>query len=144
MKLYHWTFRHLLPSILDEGLSVARSRGRLPAIWLCQKARVGQLMYHAAERHDLPEDNMVLLSVQIGGDTLRKSKWPGIFYTMENIPRQSLAVVIADSPAFAAKVQETAADPEELRDQHGLSAVPEGKGRGMPRKRRNTPGRDRV
>lgn len=111
---YHWTFRHCLGSILDQGLKRDKATGKLPAVWVCDSTRYAEAQFHIAERHDMPLETMVLLRVLVDFCELTQTKWDGVYYLLRDVEPRDITVVLYESPALLRMYLRDAPHPEVL------------------------------
>jgi hypothetical protein len=103
MILRHATPRRNLPAILRRGLLTSKSRGRLPAVWLCAPSKTAWAMLHTVKRHGGRAEDVVVLEVRVPRRWLRRSK-RGLWYCLRDIGPGRIGRVIdfaelARSPA---------------------------------------------
>src|SRR6516225_9381908 len=71
--LMHATLAGRLPRILRQGLLTAKSRGKLPAVWLCSRARMAWACLHVLRRHGGLPQEVVVVEVTVPRAWLRRS-----------------------------------------------------------------------
>lgn len=62
-KLYHWTHKKNLSSILCRGLYPDRARGKDKAVWLCEAKAVPWALVHVATGQRWAAGELVLLCI---------------------------------------------------------------------------------
>jgi hypothetical protein len=85
MLLRHATSRRNLTSIKRRGLLTAKSRGRLPAVWLHSPARSAWATLHVVKRHGGRVQDTVIFELDVPRSWLRRSR-KGIWYTKRDVP----------------------------------------------------------
>lgn len=93
MLLRHATPRKNLPGIKRAGLLTAKSRGRMPAVWLHSPARSAWATLHVVKRHGGRVENTVILELDVPRSWLRRSR-KGTWYTRRDVPPDRLRRVI--------------------------------------------------
>ena len=93
MLLRHATPRKNLPGIKRAGLLTAKSRGRLPAVWLHSPARSAWATLHVVKRHGGRVENTVILELDVPRSWLRRSR-KGVWYTKRDVPPDRLRRVL--------------------------------------------------
>jgi hypothetical protein len=93
MLLRHATPRRNLASIKRRGLLTAKSRGRLPAVWLHSPARSAWATLHVVRRHGGRVENTVIFELDVPRPWLRRSR-KGIWYTRRDVPPERFRRVI--------------------------------------------------
>jgi hypothetical protein len=63
-----------VPSILANGLLIAKARGRRKAVWLHSPSRTSWATAHVAGRHEVPEADVVILTVHVPRRWLRRHR----------------------------------------------------------------------
>ncbi len=79
MLIRHATPRRNLRSILLSGLLPGMARGKLKAVWLHAPGRTSWAIQHVAERHHVPEDDVIILEVRVPRSQLRRNR-RGVWY----------------------------------------------------------------
>jgi hypothetical protein len=85
MLLRHATPRKNLPSIKRLGLLTAKSKGRLPAVWLHAPARSAWATLHVVRRHGGRVEQIVIFEIDLPRSWLRRSR-KGIWYVRRDVP----------------------------------------------------------
>ena len=93
MKLRHATPARNLASIRRHGLLTAKSKGRLPVVWLHAASRSPWAVLHTMKRHGCKE--VTVIEIDVPRSWLTRSK-AGLWYTNRDVPpgriRQTIAV----------------------------------------------------
>jgi hypothetical protein len=84
MILRHATPRSNLASIRMDGLLTAKSKGKLPAVWLHAPALTSWAVIHTVKRHGGAVEDVVILEVRVPRPWLRKSQ-KGLWYCPRDI-----------------------------------------------------------
>ncbi len=105
MLLRHATPRRSLASIKRAGLLIAKSRGRLPAVWLHSPARSAWATLHVVKRHGGRVENTVIFELDVPRSWLRRSR-KGVWFTRCDVPPERFRRVldfieVADQAAAA-------------------------------------------
>jgi hypothetical protein len=79
MLLQHATPRNNLRSIFRIGLQPGLARGKLRAVWLHTVAKSSWAVKHVSKRHDVEEENVVVLIVKVPRSMLRRNR-RGVWY----------------------------------------------------------------
>ncbi|MFL5909285.1 MAG: hypothetical protein ACJ768_01760 [Gaiellaceae bacterium] len=85
MLLRHATPARNLASILRAGLLAGKSKGKLPVVWLCSRARSLWAVMHVIGRHGGRVESTVVLEVDVPRRWLRRSR-KGLCYSPRDIP----------------------------------------------------------
>ena len=83
MKLRHATPSRNLASIRKRGLLTAKSKGRLPVVWLHAASRSAWAVLHTMKRHD--SKNVTVIEISVPRTWLTRSK-AGLWYTNRDVP----------------------------------------------------------
>jgi hypothetical protein len=97
MLLRHATLARNLPSIIKAGLLTSKSRGRLPVVWLCCRAKTAWAALHTVKRHGGRVEEVIILELDVPRRWLRRSK-KGLWYC----PRDILPERVRGVVTFAA------------------------------------------
>ncbi len=79
MLIRHATPRKNLRSIFRTGLQPGLARGRIKGVWLHAPGRTGWAIPHVAQRHHVPQDQIVVLEVRVPRSQLRRNR-RGVWY----------------------------------------------------------------
>ncbi len=90
MVLRHCTPRKNLASIVAHGLLIARSKGKLKAVWLCSPDRTSWAVLHVAKKHGARVENVVTLEIDVPRSWLRRSR-RDVWYCTRDIPAERIA-----------------------------------------------------
>ena len=85
MLLRHATLARNLPSIIKAGLLTAKSRGKLPVVWVCCRVKTAWAAWHTVRRHGGRVEDVVILEIDVPRRWLRRShpsSWPQPWPTM--------------------------------------------------------------
>jgi len=93
MLLRHATLRRNVTSIKRLGLLTAKSKGRLPAVWLHSPARSAWATLHVVKRHGGRVENTVIFELDVPRSWLRRSR-KGIWYTKRDVPPERFRRVL--------------------------------------------------
>ena len=85
MILRHATPARNLNSILRRGLLCSKSRGRLPAVWVCSPDKTLWAAAHVVRRHGGRIESTVVLELDVPRSWLRRSR-KGLWYSPRDIP----------------------------------------------------------
>ncbi len=97
--LHHATLTQNLPSILRTRLRTSRSRGKLPVVWLCCRAKTAWAALHCIKRHGGRVEAVVILEIDVPRRWLRRSR-RGLWYCPRDIPPERIrGVVTFGAPA---------------------------------------------
>jgi hypothetical protein len=107
MLLQHATLARNLPSILKGGLQTAKSRGKLPVVWACCRAKVAWAALHTVKRHGGRVEDVVILEVDVPRSWLRRSK-RGLWYCPRDIPPGRIRGVVTFAALARSPVDEAA------------------------------------
>lgn len=88
--VYHWTHRKNLRGIAGEGLNPKYATGKIKLVWACEPDRIGWALLHVCERHGWNPDDMILLRVQTGCMTWRRSAWQSVYNCASLVPPDML------------------------------------------------------
>ena len=83
MRLFHATPRRNLASIRRRGLLTAKSKGKLPVVWLHSRSRRDWASLHTMKRHGTRD--VAILSVDVPRHTLRRAG-RGLWYSTPDVP----------------------------------------------------------
>lgn len=83
MKLFHATPRRNLASIRRRGLLTAKSKGRLPVVWLHSASKREWATHHTMKRHRTRE--VALIGVSVSRQTLRRAG-RSLWYSTVDVP----------------------------------------------------------
>ena len=106
MKLRHATPAKRAASIRRSGLLTAKSKGRLPAVWLHAPSRTAWAVVHTVKRHGGDVRDVVVLTVTVPRSWCRRSQ-RGLWACVRDVPPSRVAAVVicfdevAASPARA-------------------------------------------
>ncbi len=93
MKLRHATPSRNLASIRKRGLLTAKSKGRLPVVWLHAASNSPWVVLHTMRRHNCTRVTVIELSVPRSWLTRSKA---GLWYSNRDVPpgriKQTIAV----------------------------------------------------
>jgi hypothetical protein len=78
MRLYHATPARNLASINRRGLLTAKSKGKLPVVWLHTISRREWAILHTRQRHGVKQ--VAILGVSLSRRTIRRAG-RGLWYT---------------------------------------------------------------
>ena len=78
------TFRRNLPSIRRLGLLCAKSRGKLPVVWLHAASKSAWAAVHVVKRHGARVEGVVSIEVDIPRRLLRRNR-RGLWYCTRDI-----------------------------------------------------------
>jgi hypothetical protein len=92
MKLRHATPARNLASIRKRGLLTAKSKGRLPVVWLHAASRSAWAVLHTMKRHD--SKNVTVIEISVPRTWLTRSK-AGLWYTNRDVPPGRILQTIA-------------------------------------------------
>jgi hypothetical protein len=93
MLLRHATPRRNLAGIKRAGLLTAKSRGRLPAVWLHSPARSAWATLHVVKRHSGRVENTVIFELDVPRSWRRRSR-KEIWFTRRDVPPERFRRVI--------------------------------------------------
>ncbi len=96
MLLRHATLARYLPSIIKAGLLTSKSKGKLPAVWLCSAAKTLWAAAHVVRRHGGRIESVVVLEIDVPRSWLKRhgGAAKGIWYSLRDIPPQSIRGII--------------------------------------------------
>jgi hypothetical protein len=89
MLLRHATLARHLPSIVKAGLLTAKSKGKLPVVWLHSPACSAWAGWHTVRRHGGRIEAVTVLEVEVPRSWLRRSK-KGLWYCPRDIPPERI------------------------------------------------------
>lgn len=89
MRLHHATPRRNLRSIARHGLLTAKSKGKMPVVWLHTKSRRDWAMLHTMKRHRTSE--VAILSVDVPCTSIKRAG-RGLWYSTVDVPPGRLTV----------------------------------------------------
>ncbi len=92
LKLRHATPARNLTSIRRRGLLTAKSKGRLPVLWLHAASRSPWAVLHTMKRHNSKTVSVIEISVPRSWLTRSKA---GLWYTNRDIPPSRIIQTIA-------------------------------------------------
>jgi hypothetical protein len=107
VTLRHATPRRNLPSIRRLGLLCAKSRGRLPAVWLHAPSKSAWATLHVVKRHGGRVEGVVILEFEVPRRWLRRNR-RRLWYTPRDVGPERLRRVIGFSEVAASPVEEAA------------------------------------
>jgi hypothetical protein len=85
MRLLHATPARNLAGIQRAGLLTTKSRGRLPAVWLCTPGKATWAALHVVHRHGGQVEGVVLLEVTVPRAWLRRAPRKGLWYCRRDL-----------------------------------------------------------
>jgi hypothetical protein len=96
MLLRHATLARNLPGIIKAGLLTAKSKGKLPAVWLCSAARSHWATGHVVRRHGGRIESVVVLEIEVPRSWLKRhgGAAKGLWYSPRDIPPQYIRGII--------------------------------------------------
>ena len=74
-----------MASIKRRGLLTAKSRGRLPAVWLHSPARSAWATLHVVKRHGGRVEDTVIFELDVPRSWLRHNR-RGVWYSTRDVP----------------------------------------------------------
>ena len=92
MKLRHATPARNVASIRRQGLLTAKSKGRLPVVWLHAANRSAWAVLHTMKRHN--SKNVTVVEINVPRAWLTRSK-AGLWYTNRDVPPGRILQTIA-------------------------------------------------
>jgi len=107
MLLLHATPARNLPGIIKAGLLTSKSRGKLPVVWVCCRAKTAWAALHTIRRHGGRAENVVILEIDVPRRWLRRSK-RGLWYCPHDIPPERIRGVITFAALAPSPVAESA------------------------------------
>ena len=108
MLLRHATPARNLPGIIKAGLWTAKSKGKLPVVWLCCWAKTAWAALHTIKRHGGRAEGVVILEIDVPRRWLRRSK-RGLWYCPRDVPPERIRGVLTFGELSRSPVDETAA-----------------------------------
>ena len=100
MRLYHATPRRNLASIRRRGLLTAKSKGKLPVVWLHSRGRRVWASLHTIKRHGTK--NVAILGASVSRQHLRRAG-RGLWYSTVDVPPGRLTLEDIDHENEAAR-----------------------------------------
>jgi hypothetical protein len=91
--LRHATPGRNLNSILKAGLLTAKSKGKMPAVWLCSAAKSSWAVLHTIKRHGGRVETTTVLEVDVPRSWLRRSR-KGLWYCPRDVPPERILRVL--------------------------------------------------
>ena len=92
MKLRHATPSRNLASIRKRGLLTAKSKGKLPVVWLHAASRSPWAVLHTMRRHSCKD--VIIIELDDPRSWLMRSK-AGLWYTNRDVPPGRIEQIIA-------------------------------------------------
>jgi hypothetical protein len=105
MLLRHATPARNVNSILGAGLLCSKSRGKLPAVWLCSPSKSSWAVLHVIKRHGGKVETTVVLEVDVPRSWLRRSR-KGLRYVLRDVPPERIKRALCFSELAGASVEE--------------------------------------
>jgi hypothetical protein len=94
MRLRHATPSRNLRSIRRRGLLTAKSKGKLPVVWLHSASRSAWAVLHTMRRHGC--NDVTVIEIDVPRSWLTRNK-PGLWYCNRDVPagriKQSIAAL---------------------------------------------------
>jgi hypothetical protein len=106
--LCHATLARNLAGIIRAGLLTGKSRGKLPVIWLCCRAKCSWAVLHVIKRHGGQVESTVVLEVDVPHSWLRRSR-RGLWYCPRDIPPDRIRGVVTFGALARSPLEEPAA-----------------------------------
>jgi hypothetical protein len=106
MRLLHATPSRNLNAILAAGLLIAKSRGRLPAVWAASPGRAFWCVLHVVKRHHTPAERVILLEIDVPRRWLRRCKVAGLWYCTRDVPPERILGVVTFQELARSPVEE--------------------------------------
>jgi hypothetical protein len=92
MRLYHATLARNWTSIRTQGLLCGLSQGKMRVVWLHTEDRSAWAMLHTVRRHGGRVEDVVVISVEVGENALRRHQ-SGLYYHVADVlPAEIVAV----------------------------------------------------
>jgi hypothetical protein len=85
VTLRHATPARNLASVREHGLLCAKSKGRLPVVWLHSAGKTFWAMTHTVRRHGGRIQDVVILEAEVPRRWLRRSR-RGLWYSVRDVP----------------------------------------------------------
>src|SRR3954447_2354833 len=104
MILRHATPARNLAGILRDGLLCSKSRGKLPAVWLCSPSKSSWAVLHVIKRHGGKVETTVVLEVDVPRSWLRRSR-KGLRYALRDVPPERIQRVLCFSELAGASTE---------------------------------------
>ena len=108
MLLRHATLARNLPGIIKAGLLTSKSKGKLPVVWVCCRAKTAWAALHTIKRLGGRVEGVVILEIDVPRRWLRRSK-RGLWYCPRDIPPKRVRGVVTFAALARSPVEETAA-----------------------------------
>jgi hypothetical protein len=109
MLLRHATLARNLPSIIKCGLLTSKSKGKLPVVWICCRAKTAWAALHVVKRHGGRVESVVILEFDVPRSWLRRSK-KGLWYCPRDIPSDRIQGVVTFGALARSPIGEATAD----------------------------------
>lgn len=90
IEVRHATPRRNLRSIFRSGLNPALARGRKKAVWLHTASQTCWAILHVARRHHTPAEEIVVLTIRVRRDAVRRTNRKGIWTCSQVIPPEAI------------------------------------------------------
>lgn len=84
MIMYHYTLRRYLPSILERGLLISKSRKGRKAVWLVKSQMGAWACSHVLKKRMGGVDEIICIAVDVPRASV-KCGHPGLFYVEHDI-----------------------------------------------------------
>jgi hypothetical protein len=94
VKVRHATPARNLNSILRRGLLVAKSAGRLAAVWVCSPSKTLWAAAHVVRRHGGRIESTVVLECEVPRSWLRRSR-KCLWFSIRDIPADRIRKVLS-------------------------------------------------
>jgi hypothetical protein len=107
MLLRHATLARNLPGIIKAGLLTSKSKGKLPAVWLCAAGKTLWAGWHVVRRHGGRIENVVIVEVDVPRRWLRRSK-KGLWYCPRDVPPERVRGIVTFGELSRSPVEEAA------------------------------------
>jgi hypothetical protein len=104
MLLRHATPARNLAGILRCGLLTAKSRGKLPAVWLVSPGKSSWAVLHVIKRHGGRVETTVVLEVDVPRGSLRRSR-KGLRYVLRDVPPERIKRALCFSELAGASTE---------------------------------------
>jgi hypothetical protein len=95
MRVFHVTPMCNLPGIRKRGLIPDLATGKRKAVYVVDEKAVSWAIAHVADRHGMKVNRLVIISLDIDENDLRRLGVPGVFYVERFIP-------VLDAPVYHA------------------------------------------